>query len=96
MIHFLCACCTAVVHMSPLSGIVEHVKECRRCSNHKRHAGVLDALAAHEGEDLARVEALLRMVPPLHSALDSYRERCGTAANFPEHAMMLEAAVQSL
>ena len=58
-------------------------------------AGALNALAGHEGEDLTSVAALLRMLPPLKSTLDSYRERAKAAKKSLGHAVLLEAVVQS-
>ena len=57
-------------------------------------AGVLDGLLEHGGEDLTSVDALLKMVTPLETALDSYRERAKAAKRLPTQIMMLEAAVQ--
>ena len=57
-------------------------------------AGVLDGLLEHGGEDLTSVEALLKMVPPLVSAMDSYRDQAMAARQSPAHIVMLEAAVQ--
>ena len=57
-------------------------------------AGVLIGLLEHEGEDFASVDALLGMVPPLESALQSYRDRAAAANRTPADVVMLEAAVQ--
>ena len=38
--------------------------------------------------------AMLRMVPPIHNALDSYRERAAAAKKLPRDIVMLEAAAQ--
>ena len=48
----------------------------------------------HEGNDLTSVDALLKMVPPLENALDSYRDRAVAAKKSPAQMVMLEAAVQ--
>ena len=55
-------------------------------------AGVLDGLLEHEGEDLTSVDALLKMVPPLESALQSYRDRAVAFQKSPEQVVMLETA----
>lgn len=57
-------------------------------------ADVLDGLLEHEGEDLTSVDALLKMVPRLESALDAYRNLAAAAKTSPAHMVMLEAAVQ--
>ena len=57
-------------------------------------AGVLDGLLEHEGKDLTSADALLKMVPPLESALQSYRDRAAAAKKSPAQMVHLEAAVQ--
>ena len=57
-------------------------------------AGVLDGLLEHEGNDLTSLDALLRMVAPLESALQAYRDRAVAAKKSHAHVVMLEAAVQ--
>ncbi|CAL5227138.1 g10049 [Coccomyxa viridis] len=56
--------------------------------------GVLDGLLEHDNEDLTSVDALLRMVPPLERALESYRDRAKAANISLAQVVMLEAAVQ--
>ena len=48
----------------------------------------------HDNEDLTSVDALLRMVPPLERALESYRDRAKAANISLAQVVMLEAAVQ--
>lgn len=55
---------------------------------------MLDGLLEHEGEDLTSVDALLKMVPPLEAALQSYRDRAAAADKAPVQTVLLEAAVQ--
>ena len=57
-------------------------------------AGVLDSLLEHGSEDPIGVEALLRMVPPLQSALDFYRDQATITKRSLAQVVMLEAAVQ--
>ena len=57
-------------------------------------AGVLDGLLSHEGKDFASVAAILKMVPPLEAALQSYRDRAAAAKRSVADVVMLEAAVQ--
>ena len=57
-------------------------------------AGVLDGLLEHEGDDLTGAAALLKMLPPLEKALQSYRDRAAAARHSLQHAVALEAAVQ--
>lgn len=57
-------------------------------------AGVLDGLLEHEGEDLTSVDAIVKMVPPLHRALQSYRDRAAAQGWAPAAAVGLDAAVQ--
>ena len=57
-------------------------------------AGVLDGLLEYEGKDLTSVAALLKMVPLLKKALQSYRDRAAAARHTLQHAVALEAAVQ--
>ena len=57
-------------------------------------AGVLDGLLQHKGRDLTSVKALLKMMPPIQSALDSYKDRAAAARRTIPQIVMLEAAVQ--
>ena len=57
-------------------------------------AGVLDALLQYKGKDPTSARALLKMLPPLEAALQSYRDRAVTAKKSHEQIVMLEAAVQ--
>ncbi len=57
-------------------------------------AGVLDGLLQHDGDDLTSVPALLKMLPPLEKALESYRARAAAAKESPAHTVRVEATVQ--
>ena len=61
---------------------------------HHAAAGVLDGLLQHGNDDLTSVPALLRMLPPLVRALDSYRARAAAAKTSPAHLVKIEATVQ--
>ena len=64
-----------------------------KVSHNVAAAGVLDGLLEHEG-DLTSVEALLKMLPPLESALQAYRDRAMTTNKSLEHVVLVQAAVQ--
>ena len=59
-------------------------------------AGVLDALLGHSTnfKDLTSDDALLKMVPPLDSTLESYRHHAVAANKTPAQMVRLEAAAQ--
>lgn len=63
-------------------------------------AGVLDALLKHGNDDLTCADALLKMLPPLEAAMDSYRARATAAKEYPSResslarVVLIEAAVQ--
>ena len=58
------------------------------------HAGVMDIMVDLASADWTCAEKLCKLVPPIRSALQAYKDRAVAIGQSYEHIIMLQAAVQ--
>lgn len=57
-------------------------------------AGVIDTMIDHVSADWSCAETLRKLVPPIESALQAYKDRAVADGHSFEHVIMLQAAAQ--